>query len=141
MTATVDAAARIDSEGTAGQSSPAAFWAGSERALLRTLDSGYEGLTAGESQRRLRRAGVRASHHYRTPLVLLLRQFANPITLILVTATVIAAILTTLAGSPARAWGNHGGLRAGHGACEVSFLPSRNVIQRAHVHLLDQRAQ
>jgi Mg2+-importing ATPase len=70
-----------------------AYWAGSIPELLQALDTRQEGLTGGEARTRRLHAGTTRPHHRRTELVLLLRQFANPITLILVVATVISATL------------------------------------------------
>src|SRR5690349_17694330 len=77
----------------AGDGAGSAYWAGSEADLLLALGSAPEGLSAREAHARLRRAGAIAPHRHRTQLVLLLRQFANPITLILVFATAVAAVL------------------------------------------------
>jgi Mg2+-importing ATPase len=60
---------------------------------LEALHTGVGGLTSAEATARLRRTGTLAPHHHRTGLVLLLRQFANPITLILVFATLVSAAL------------------------------------------------
>src|SRR4051794_2085298 len=69
------------------------LWSAPEADLLRTLGCQAEGLSTTEAHRRLHQAHQRAPHHHRTPLVLVLRQFANPITLILVAATVVSAAL------------------------------------------------
>src|SRR5690242_10989436 len=74
-------------------SSGAGFWSVPEPDLLQALQSSAQGLSSREATQRLRAAGRHAPHRHRTPLVLLLRQFANPITLILVAATLIAAVL------------------------------------------------
>ena len=72
---------------------PFAYWAGSQDDVLQTLDTTPAGLSAAEAQARLQRAGTAAPHHHRTQLVVLLRQFANPIALILIFATVLSALL------------------------------------------------
>ncbi|HEY7465911.1 MAG TPA: magnesium-translocating P-type ATPase [Dehalococcoidia bacterium] len=61
--------------------------------LLRQTGSGLDGLGAEEAAARLRGIGAVAPHHRRTELVILLRQFATPITLILVVATLLSAAL------------------------------------------------
>lgn len=73
--------------------SPAAYWACSVAETLRVLATTSDGLSSGEARTRLQRAGALVPHHRRTELVLLLRQFANPITLILVFATLVSAVL------------------------------------------------
>ncbi len=72
---------------------PLAYWALSQEDVLTALHSAPEGLSTGEAGDRLRRGGTLAPHHHRTQLVLLLRQFSNPITLILIFATLVSAIL------------------------------------------------
>lgn len=76
-----------------GQPHVQAFWALSQPDLLRQLNSTESGLSSQEARLRSLRAGALAPHHRRTELVLLLRQFATPITLILVAATVLSALL------------------------------------------------
>jgi P-type Mg2+ transporter len=61
--------------------------------LFLALDSSSSGLRHDKAQARLQRAGRLAPRHRRTELVLLLRQFATPITLILVVATILSAAL------------------------------------------------
>jgi Mg2+-importing ATPase len=68
------------------------FWAGEATDLATSLDSSLDGLSAEEANRRRPRLR-RATHRRRTQLVLLLRQFATPITLILVLATLLSAAL------------------------------------------------
>jgi P-type Mg2+ transporter len=70
-----------------------AFWAWSTADAFAALATSSDGLTRAEAAGRLRRSGAVAPHHRRVGLVLLLRQFANPITLILVFATVVSAVL------------------------------------------------
>lgn len=60
---------------------------------LSQLGSTAHGLTKADAAARLRQSGALRPHHQRTGLVVLLRQFANPITLILVFATVVSAVL------------------------------------------------
>jgi Mg2+-importing ATPase len=69
------------------------YWALALTDLLRALDAPAAGLSSAGAQARLRRTGRLAAHRHRTELVLLLRQFATPITLILVFATVASAVL------------------------------------------------
>jgi Mg2+-importing ATPase len=61
--------------------------------LYRALQTAREGLTNAEAASRLQRPGVLAPHHHRTEMVILLRQFSTPITLILVAATILSAAL------------------------------------------------
>jgi P-type Mg2+ transporter len=72
---------------------PFVYWARSEAEVLRALNSAQKGLSDREAHARQRRAGLVAPHHHRTQLVLLLRQFSNPIVLILIFATAVSAIL------------------------------------------------
>jgi P-type Mg2+ transporter len=74
-------------------SSDAQFWTWSETDALKALNSTPFGLTRAEAAARLRHSGAVAPHHRRNALVVLLRQFANPITLILVFATLVSAAL------------------------------------------------
>src|SRR3954464_5539836 len=69
-----------------------ALWACPVSELLQSLDTETTGLTSADAHARARVADTPA-HQRRTQLVLLLRQFANPITLILVIATLISAAL------------------------------------------------
>ena len=70
------------------------YWALPRNDVLHALGTAPEGLYGpGEAEARLRRARTLAPHHHRTQLVLLLRQFANPITLILIFATLLSAVL------------------------------------------------
>jgi Mg2+-importing ATPase len=66
------------------------FWACNESDLLQALDSSRAGLSAREAEHR-RFAGTGPPHLRRTQLILLLRQFATPITVILVLATIVSA--------------------------------------------------
>jgi P-type Mg2+ transporter len=70
-----------------------AYWASPAADVLKALDSTAAGLSAAEAHARLQRSDTLAPHHRRTDLVLLLRQFANPVTLILVFATIVSAAL------------------------------------------------
>src|SRR5262245_34821334 len=70
-----------------------AYWSDPNEELLRALGSSTGGLTSAEAHARLRASGALAPHHHRTDLVLLLRQFAHPITLLLVFATLVSAAL------------------------------------------------
>jgi Mg2+-importing ATPase len=72
---------------------PGAYWAQPLEQVLDELDTTPAGLSTSEAHARSRRAKREQPHKERTRLVLLLRQFASPITLILVVATIIAAIL------------------------------------------------
>jgi Mg2+-importing ATPase len=68
-----------------------AFWSLGLPDQLAALGSSQSGLDQQEAQARLLRSGRLAPRHRRTELVLLLRQFATPITLILVSATLLSA--------------------------------------------------
>ena len=70
-----------------------AYWAQPLEQVLKTLGATPAGLSTSEAHARWRRAKGEHPHDERTKLVLLLRQFASPITLILVVATIIAAAL------------------------------------------------
>ena len=85
--------ARTDAAHPPAEDISLAYWALSRDDVLRALHTAPEGLSAGEARARLRRAGTLAPYHHRTQLVLLLRQFSNPITLILIFATVLSALL------------------------------------------------
>jgi Mg2+-importing ATPase len=61
--------------------------------VLQGLGSTPAGLSSADAHARLRRSGALAPHRRRTELVLLLRQFSNPITLLLVFATLVSAVL------------------------------------------------
>ncbi len=61
--------------------------------VRRALATTPTGLTSSEARARRLRGGALAPHHHRTELVLLLRQFSNPITLILIFATLVSAVL------------------------------------------------
>jgi Mg2+-importing ATPase len=76
-----------------GDSAPLAFWSVSLPDLFAALGSASSGLSRQEAQLRLQRSGRLAPRQHRTELVLLLRQFATPITLILVVATLLSAAL------------------------------------------------
>ena len=71
----------------------ATYWTQSEDDVLRALNSSRAGLSAREARLRLQRSGALAPHHHRTQFVLLARQFSSPITLILVFATILSAML------------------------------------------------
>jgi len=71
----------------------ASYWAHSVGDVAEALGSTPGGLSMVEARARARRGGVEQPHDQRTELVLLLRQFASPITLILVFATIVAAAL------------------------------------------------
>ena len=60
-------------------------------ALLEALQTSEQGLSQSAAEERLAGAGAVAPRHHRTQLVLLLRQFSTPITLILIVATVLSA--------------------------------------------------
>ena len=77
----------------AGGASRGQFWAVPLDQLLLDLQTGPDGLSNDEAALRLRRAGRVAPRHHRTELVILLRQFSTPITLILIAATVLSAAL------------------------------------------------
>src|SRR5689334_20291604 len=69
-----------------------AYWADDESELVASLESSRDGLSSAEAG--LRRAGrPESSHRRRTQLVLMLRQFTTPITLILILATLLSAAL------------------------------------------------
>jgi hypothetical protein len=73
-----------------------AFWAVSLPELFQILGTTQAGLGSEEARGRLQRPGILAPHHRRTELVILLRQFATPITFILLAATVLSARRTRL---------------------------------------------
>jgi Mg2+-importing ATPase len=81
----------------ARQATPAAgleaYWSLPLLELLDRLGTSTAGLSAPEAQARFLASGAVAPRHHRTELVLLLRQFATPITLVLVFATLISAAL------------------------------------------------
>jgi Mg2+-importing ATPase len=82
------------SEGAAGDSFvSAAYWSYPVDRVLQGLGAAPEGLSSADAYARLRRSGALAPHRRRTELVLLLRQFSNPITLLLVFATLVSAVL------------------------------------------------
>jgi Mg2+-importing ATPase len=68
------------------------FWADDEAGLLESLDSSPGGLSSAEADRR-RSGRAESAHRRRTQLVLMLRQFTTPITLILIVATLLSAAL------------------------------------------------
>ncbi len=70
-----------------------AYWSQPIEQVLHRLQTTEAGLTTSEAHARWRRARGEQPHDQRTRLVLLLRQFASPIALILVIATVISAVL------------------------------------------------
>lgn len=69
------------------------YWGQSAETIARALGSTSAGLSTAEAHRRRQRAGRSHPHQQRTQLVLLLRQFASPITFILIVATLISAVL------------------------------------------------
>lgn len=69
------------------------FWSVELASLLQALGSSPSGLNSEEAEARLRSSGRLAPRHRRTELALLLRQFATPITFILVVATLLSAAL------------------------------------------------
>jgi Mg2+-importing ATPase len=91
---------RSISDRAANTTGPDDFWALPIERVLADLKSGANGLTSPEAASRRKSTGSQAPHHLRTELVLLLRQFSTPITLILLIATVLSAVLgeTTDAG-------------------------------------------
>ncbi len=70
---------------------PGAFWSVDLPDLFAELGSSESGLGSPTAQAQLQASGRLAPRHRRTELVLLLRQFATPITLILVVATIVSA--------------------------------------------------
>jgi hypothetical protein len=74
---------KLSRAGPAPSQVPGTYWSCSAADLLRALGTDQQGLSSRESAARLRRAGGAAPHYRSTELVLLLRQFANPTTLIL----------------------------------------------------------
>jgi Mg2+-importing ATPase len=71
----------------------ASYWAHPVAYVAQALSSTPAGLSTVEAGARARKGGVEQPHDQRTQLVLLLRQFASPITFILVFATIVAASL------------------------------------------------
>ena len=69
-------------------------WALEADEVARESGSSRDGLSEDEAARRRRRETP--PHHHRTELVLLLRQFSTPITLLLIGATILSAILGEL---------------------------------------------
>jgi len=69
------------------------YWAHPVADVAQALKCTSAGLSTVEARARARRGRVEQPHDQRTELVLLLRQFASPITLILVFATIVAAAL------------------------------------------------
>ena len=84
---------RVAGRATSDQRDVQAFWAVPLPELFRILGTAPNGLNSQEAHLRLQRAGILAPHHRRTELVILLRQFATPITFILLSATVLSAFL------------------------------------------------
>jgi len=72
---------------------PPQYWSCPADQVLSALDTDLTGLSSAEAHSRQRGRGEKAPHHGRTDLVLLLRQFSNPTTLILIFATLVSAVL------------------------------------------------
>src|SRR5689334_9197312 len=70
----------------------AAFWSLPAGAVLRSLDTGFQGLTAKEAAARLLAVGPNRLHEVRRTagLQLLLRQFASPLVLMLAFAAALS---------------------------------------------------
>ena len=84
----------ITPEDTGGDAPlPPAYWSCSVDLVLQGLGTTSGGLSSADAHARLRRSGALAPQRRRTELVLLLRQFSNPITLLLVFATLVSAAL------------------------------------------------
>jgi Mg2+-importing ATPase len=79
------------STATHQEGEPPAFWSVDLGELFVALSSSASGISNAEAEARLQRSGRLAPRHHRTELVLLLRQFATPITLILIVATIVSA--------------------------------------------------
>jgi Mg2+-importing ATPase len=78
------------------QAAPAgleAYWSLPLPELLDRLGASTSGLTSEEAESRFLASGAVAPRHRRTQLIILLRQFATPVTLILVVATLLSAAL------------------------------------------------
>ncbi len=73
------------------------FWSLPLAEVFQELQTGAQGLRSAEAAARRMRARALAPHHRRTELVILLRQFSTPITLILVAATILSAVLGEIA--------------------------------------------
>ena len=69
------------------------YWARSVTEVLHDLETLEDGLTSAEVEARLRRYGTSVKRRGRTGLDLLLRQFVNPIILLLVGATFVSLAL------------------------------------------------
>ncbi len=73
--------------------SPDAFWAVPVSHVLEVLQTSPAGLSSGEAAARSHAAASVVHRRMPSALLLLLRQFRNPITLILIVATVLSAVL------------------------------------------------
>ena len=91
--AAASAPVAVETRGAAAATGSGAYWACPVGDLQRALGSPPGGLSSAEALARLRRAHAPARHHRRTDLVLLLHQFASPITLLLVFPTLVSAAL------------------------------------------------
>lgn len=69
------------------------YWSCTASELTLKLRSSPKGLSSSEATERMKRSRGLPSHHHRPQLIILLRQFATPITLILVVATLLSAAL------------------------------------------------
>ncbi len=69
------------------------WWALPISDTMQAIGSSPDGLSASEAARRLRSAHAMQPHRQRSDVRALLRQFTNPITLILIAATILSAIL------------------------------------------------
>lgn len=76
----------------AGEQGEIPFWAATEPAILARCQSSRAGLSSAQATARRMRPGI-VEHRFESMFALLLRQFLNPITIILVIATIISALL------------------------------------------------